>query len=740
MRALLFRRIVVDGVNYYQLYDNVDDFKVDSLFGEYFNRDTHDFFYIDKDSGIEVPDESLLNIYCDDTKNDGLKVIDDELYDKVSKAFNDVYHYFGKEKKIDDIIDNISEKVIFQDNAVGGLVEQLFINQDIVNSDLPIDMKMSQKSNILLCGKVGTGKKSIIDALIDQIDIPYVDIRLRPDPASTLEDIIEGLLSKSKDGKDASRGIVFIRDNYRDLMDAFDDKTGAKIYSYINSITSQEVVDYDGEEIDFRTVTFVVLYDEYYDTKEEDIHRFENFANCPVRITTHDLTVGEKYTILNSPSGRLGQYYNFLKSQDKTLNVKVSSLIELIYLCGKIDPNMNLINSVIDGIIKMNIVNNVKNVYIDEKTVEAFAPMLEQSIKSIENKTVDDEYWFEKKVDKIVKEVTKDVVGQDKAVRMITHQLVKNLRWANKNDVEDPKKYIKNILIRGNTGTGKTFIASKILKLLDVPYFVADATEYTEAGYVGKDVEDMLVDLYHAAGDDLEKAERGVLVIDEVDKRASHGGASHDVSGSGVQEALYKFAEGTVMRINIGTRVNEIPLYFDTSRLTIICSGAFEGIEGLRDERVGKKKAGFGNQEVSEEAAALMDVDYINYGMKSQFMRRVKQIVELKDVSKEQFIDIMKKSNSSALKIEKDTYEDQGIEIEYTDDFYAALADKALSMKQGVTGIEKALLKVFQSINIQDIKPSKVKKIILNGDVINDPSKVNLVERGKIKTKSKRNK
>ncbi len=123
--------------------------------------------------------------------------------------------------------------------------------------------------------------------------------------------------------------------------------------------------------------------------------------------------------------------------------------------------------------------------------------------------------------------------------------------------------------------------------------------------------------------------------------------------------------------------------------------------------------------------------------MKSQFMRRVKHIVELKDVSKEQFINIMKESNSSALKVEQDTLKDRGIEVEYTDEFYSALADKALSMKQGVTGVEKALVKVLQSINIQDIRASETEKIILDGDVVTNPNAVILVPRTKRKIKRK---
>ena len=735
MRALLFRKICIDGVYYYQLFGTDDDFKQDPIYGEYHERQYCDFFYINRDSNIKIPNEEIYSIYCDDENEVDLKEVTDLiLREKIENKFNEYFHYRGKEKKIDEIFDKASERVLFQDKAIDCLIKQIYTNQEIVNSDLPVELKTCQKNNVLFYGRVGTGKKTIIGEIEKELDIPYVDISLGPDLKESLEAIIEGLLDKAKDGDDASRGIVFIRDNFNELFDVL----GEKFDGFIDTITSPGLIKYKGEVIDFRTVTYIVLYDMYDKSDMNEVSTFENIANCTCRINTRNLSNSDKLAILLSPYGRLNQYEKFLNSKGKTLKVDYDSICQIINKCSEIDPNMLYLNSVIDSIIKMYLANGVNDITIDKSTVKKIAPILsftEEIPKKGTKKEDEEPFWFENRVDEIVNEVTKDVVGQDRAVRMIVHQLLKNLRWANRSDIDNPKQYIKNILIRGNTGTGKTFISSTILKQLCVPYVIADATEYTEAGYVGKDVEDMLVDLYHAAGDNLELAERGILVIDEVDKRASHGGAGHDVSGSGVQEALYKLAEGTKIRINVGNHINPKFLYFDTSRLTIICSGAFEGIESLRDERIGRKKVGFGNQDVKAEDEAITDTDYINYGIKSQFMRRVKQIVELTDVTKEQFINIMKTSRSSALKVEKDTYEDQGIEIEYTDDFYDTLADKALSLKQGVTGIEKALLKVLQNINIQDIKPSKVKKIILNGNVVNDPNEVVLVERGKVKTK-----
>ena len=729
MKALLFRKIVLDGVNYYQIFKEDDNFKLNPQIGSYSERLTKDYFYVEKDSDIKVPDESLFNIYCDEGNE--LKVVDSfELYDKVSKAFNNIYHYFNGERKSQvEVLNGVKKTILAQDICVKALISQLYTNQDVVSSNLPIDLKEKQKNNILFSGMAGSGKKSIVEALEREIDIPYADVYVKPDIKETIEDIIKQLIDRSKDDKEASHGVVFIRDNFNDLSQVM----GQSFFNMMKFLTSQGPINFHGNVIDFRTVTFVILLDEYLYPDEEEIRNFQAVTNCICRIKTKPLSVKDKYFILSSVNGRLNQYEKFLNEHGKKLIIDDLSLIAIISKCEEIDPFMNAVNTVIDWIFRIGIAGGIDDIYIDAQMVNKIIPMIEGlSQESYEDTASDvEEFWFEKKIDEIVAKTKEYVLGQDENLRMLAHQYIENLRWANKDDVENPKDYIKNILIRGNTGTGKSFISRIMLPLLGVPYVIADATEYTEAGYIGKDVTDMLVDLYHAANDDLEKAERGVLAIDEVDKIAAKAGHGRDVNGQAVQEALYKIAEGTVVRINVGNRMNEIPVYFDTSRLTIVISGAFEGIENIRDERIGKRQAGFGCQDTTGKDTSITTEDYVSYGITAQFMRRVKNVIELNDISKEQLITIMKESKSSALKVTQDTARDEGIEIEYTDDFYEILAEKAMQMKQGVSGIEKVLIKVLKSINYYNIRASEVEKIVLNGEVINDPNKLIIVPRGK---------
>ena len=739
MRAYLFRRVLVDGVNYYQLYKVDNNFEnKESLYKSFNQRDSSDYFYLDA-SFVDKNDLELEEIYYSDDNNE-LKLLktDQDIYEKVYMAFVNSYHTTRTLKPAKDVVSHIKKTVMFQDVCIRSLINRIYLNQSIVNSDLPTELKVIQKSNILFHGNVGSGKKTIIECLEKELPIPYVDVTLTTEPKESLEMIIKKLLeSANGDEKAASNGIVFIRDNYSELYDIL----GENVYSVVNYITSLGPISYNGKIIDFRTLTFVVLFDRGPYVSAGDVQALQEVTNCTCSVSTKQLTIDEKYKLLLSKNGRLYHYKKFLSRYKKELIIDDRCLRELIEQCSEIDPSMGIINATIDSLVKLSLIGGVNDVIIDEEALMLLAPVLgdykSSKRQSTRRNTRDTKYKFEKMVDDLVAKTKKYVVGQDRAVKLIARQLVNNLCWANKEDVEKPKDYIKNILIRGNTGTGKTFIPETMLRYLDVPYYVANATDYTEAGYVGKDVEDMLVALYHAAGDDLEKAERGILVIDEFDKRASKvGDGSRDVGGSGVQEALYKFAEGTKIRINVGNRLNEEFVFFDTSRLTIIFSGAFEGIEKIRDERLGKRKAGFGEHDNTKyKDTSITDDDYVTYGMKRQFMRRIKGVIELNDVTKEQLVDIMKQSESSALKTERETLKEQGIELEYSEGFYDALAEKAFAMKQGVTGIEKALEKVLQNIRIEDIRASETKKIILNEDVISDPSKLVLIPRAKQKVK-----
>ena len=277
-----------------------------------------------------------------------------------------------------------------------------------------------------------------------------------------------------------------------------------------------------------------------------------------------------------------------------------------------------------------------------------------------------------------------------------------------------------------------------------MPIFVADATSYTEAGYVGNSVEDMLKSLVQAANGDIEKAQRGILVIDEIDKKAAEQSRGTDVSREAVLNGLLKIIEGTIVPIEIGKGYNAKQVMFDTSRLTVICSGAFEDIEKIRDARLktgNKKTIGFGsdntqknnNKEQVNKDPKIIDEDYIKYGMNKQFMGRFGVIVNLNKLTAEDHKTIMKKSKTSELVIQKKLSELEGITLTYEESFYDALAQKSYDKQIGARGIERAFQDVLDNINFMDITSSEYQEVIFTGECVSDPSKIILVPSEKCK-------
>jgi ATP-dependent Clp protease ATP-binding subunit ClpX len=324
------------------------------------------------------------------------------------------------------------------------------------------------------------------------------------------------------------------------------------------------------------------------------------------------------------------------------------------------------------------------------------------------------------------------------------------MQYPNDKNVKDPEKRKKNILISGESGTGKTEIIRRLAKAIDVPIFIADATQYTEEGYVGDSVNNMLLDLLRNANGDKDKAERGILVIDEIDKKAD-GGDRSDVARGAVLNSLLKIIEGTVKKLtNEKTLPNGIPVKeridFNTSRLTVICLGAFEDLEKFRDERVKRankpKVMGFANTSESKEEEVPVNVNFINedyqaFGMGNQFINRLDNKVYLNRLNKENLIDIMKNSNLSSLELKKEDFRRDGIELEFTEDFYDALGSLAVSKKAGARGINEALEDVFELLGLNDINTRLYSKIVLNGKCIDDPNELIMIERNKVKQKTK---